>query len=106
LSFLPDIYQAQSTGMSRRDERALARQMGSSALELLAVDRTRLVERAKIRALGDIGSDAVDEVVRVADAVAICAERNPFGTQLAAKLAIDFERTMERRIERASERLG
>ena len=106
MSYLPDIYQTQGSGLSRKEERALVRQMGSSALELLAVDRTRVVERAKVRALGDIGVDAVDEVVRVADAVAICAERNPFGAQLAAKLAIDFERTMERRIERASERLG
>jgi hypothetical protein len=105
MSYLPEIYRSGGP-LSRKEERALARQMGATAAELLAVDRVQLVERAKVRAIGGVASDAIDEVVRLADEVALCAERNPFGAQLAARLACDAERAFARRIERANERLG
>jgi hypothetical protein len=107
MALLPESYRPQgSLALSRRDEKALARRLGITASELIAVDHTVLVERAKVRGLGHVVRDAVDEAGQIADDVVACAERNPLAGQLAGEVAVGARRAISERIELANGRLG
>jgi hypothetical protein len=95
---MPDRLPAVAGGFPSRIERevskALARQMSATGLELIAVDHAVLVERAKVRGLGHVVRDAVDEVGQIADDVVACAERNRLAGQLAAEVAVGARRAI------------
>jgi hypothetical protein len=103
---LPDIYRAQGMALSRQEEKALRRQFGAGAQELLAVDHAQLVERAKMRALAVVAEDAMDEVIYLGNEVARCAEQNPLAAPLAADFAAKAQRELVHRLKRTNERLG
>lgn len=90
----------------RQTNRALERIDRNAAIELFVADRVELVERAKVRALGSVAREAVREVDDIAAEVAACAERNPFGAQLAVRVATAAARELEHRVELTNRRLG
>jgi hypothetical protein len=106
LSYLPDIPQGHSLALSRKEQKALVRQLNDANFELLSVQRVEVVERARVRALGGITDDAIDQAGKLADAVMLEAQRNPLAGQLAAELVMGANRAMKERIDLANRRLG
>lgn len=104
--YLPATRGLLPSRVDRQVSKALTRRMSATGLELVTVDHTVLVERAKVRGLGHIVRDAVDEVGQIADDVVACAERNPLAGQLAAEVAVGARRAISERIELANRRLG
>jgi phage host-nuclease inhibitor protein Gam len=103
---LPDPYRPGRVALSRQEEKALARQSGVTARELMELDHVELVERAKVRVIGGVAREAIREAEDIADEVMACQSRNPYGAHLAADLAEVSSRLLKERIERANRRLG
>jgi hypothetical protein len=106
VSYLPAIPQSQSLVLSRKEQKALARQITGANLELMEVQRVEVVERARVRALGGIADDAIDQAGKLADTVVLEARRNPLAGQVAADLLTGASRAMKERIDLANRRLG
>jgi hypothetical protein len=106
VSYLPDISRSQGIVLSRKEQKALVHQMGATGLELLTIDHTVLLERTRVRGLGAIAGDAIEESSRLADDVVANAQRNPLAGQLGAELALAANRAMKERIDLANRRLG
>ena len=106
MSYLLDVPRSQSLVLSRQERKALARQMGATGLELLAVDHAALLEHTRVRAFGGIASDAVREAGKLADEVVANAQHNPLAGHLGAELALTANRCMKERLELANRRLG
>ncbi|MGD1056958.1 MAG: hypothetical protein ABR992_06025 [Solirubrobacteraceae bacterium] len=106
MALLPEPYRPGRVALGRREEKALARQAGATASELMELDRVDLVERAKMRIVGGVTREAIHEVAGIADEVMACQQQNPYGAHLAADLAERSARILGERIERASRRLG
>jgi hypothetical protein len=106
MALLPEPYRPGRIALSRQEEKALARQAGATARELMELDHVDLVERAKVRIVGGVAREAIHEVAGIADEVMACQQQNPYGAHLAANLAERSARILGERIERASRRLG
>lgn len=106
MALLPDPYRPGAVALSRQEEKALARQAGVTARELMELDHLELVERAKVRILGGVTHEAILQVEDIADEVMACQARNPYGAHLAADLAKRGAHALADRIDRVNRRLG
>jgi hypothetical protein len=103
---LPDTYRPGRLTLTRTEQKALARQLGMTRRELMELDHVELVELAKVRIIGSVGYEAIQQIEDIADEVMACQQRNPFAANLAADLALTTKKELKQRIKATNRRLG